>query len=148
MVRVNNEVAAVLQEYADLMAITGGDAFRVRTYRRLPGRSAGIRMTFPELDEKGLRQIPNVGASIAGKIEEHLRTGVIHQLEELRAKVPAGVRRLTMIPALGPKKAMVLYKELGIDSVSALEQAIRAASWPGCAGSAPRPGKTCCTASR
>jgi len=47
MVRVNDEVAAVLQEYADLMAITGGDAFRVRTYERLPGRSAGTPMTSP-----------------------------------------------------------------------------------------------------
>jgi hypothetical protein len=32
--------------HADLMAITGGDAFRVRTYEKA-ARSAGTRMTFP-----------------------------------------------------------------------------------------------------
>ena len=29
--RTNDEVAALLAEYADLTAITGGDAFRVRS---------------------------------------------------------------------------------------------------------------------
>ena len=134
MVRVNDEVAAVLQEYADLMAITGGDAFRVRTYEKAARSVGGYPDDISQLDEKGLRQISNVGASIAGKIEEHLRTGVIHQLEELRAKVPAGVRRLTTIPTLGPKKAMVLYEELGIDSVSALEEAIRGGKLAGLRG--------------
>lgn len=125
MARMNDEVAAVLQEYADLMAITGGDAFRVRNYEKAARSVGGYPEDISQLDETGLRQIPNVGASIAAKIDEHLRTGVIHQLEELRAKVPAGVRRLTTIPTLGPKKALVLYEELGIDSVDALEEAIR-----------------------
>ena len=134
MVRVNDEVAAVLQEYADLMAITGGDAFRVRTYEKAARSVGGYPDDISQLDEKGLRQIPNVGASIAAKIEEYLRTRVIHQLEELRAKVPAGVRRLTTIPTLGPKKAMVLYEELGIDSVGALEEAIRGGKLAGLRG--------------
>jgi DNA polymerase (family X) len=63
-----------------------------------------------------------------------LRTGAIHQLEELRAKVPAGVRRLTTIPTPGPKKAMELYEELGIDSVDALEEAIRGGKLAGLRG--------------
>jgi DNA polymerase (family 10) len=29
--RTNDEVAALLAEYADLIAITGGDAFRIRS---------------------------------------------------------------------------------------------------------------------
>jgi len=138
MVRVNDEVAAVLQEYADLMAITGGDAFRVRTYEKAARSVSGCPDDVSRLDEKGLRRIPNVGASIAAKIEEHLRTGVIHQLEELRAQVPAGVRRLTTIPTLGPKKAMVLYQELGIDSVGALEEAIRGGKLAGLRGFGPK----------
>jgi len=141
MVRVNDEVAAVLQEYADLMAITGGDAFRVRTYEKAARSVSGCPDDVSRLDEKGLRRIPNVGASIAAKIEEHLRTGVIHQLEELRAQVPAGVRRLTTIPTLGPKKAMVLYQELGIDSVGALEEAIRGGKLAGLRGFGPKTGE-------
>src|SRR6266511_1129237 len=34
MARANDEVEALLQEYADLLSISGGDAFRVRTYEK------------------------------------------------------------------------------------------------------------------
>ncbi len=124
--RVNDEVAALLAEYADLTAITGGDAFRVRTYERAARSVAGYADDIGPLDAKRLRQIPNVGASIAAKIEEYLHTGAIHQLEALRAKVPAGVRRLTEVPTLGPKRAMLLYTELGIDSLDGLAAALQA----------------------
>ncbi len=123
--RTNDEVAALLTEYADLTAITGGDPFRIRVYERAARSVAGHPEDLATLDGKGLRKIPNVGASLAAKIEEYLRTGAIHQLEELRAKVPAGVRRLTEIPGLGPKRAMALHTELGIDSVARLADAIR-----------------------
>ena len=123
--QTNDEVAALLTEYADLTSITGGDRFRIRTYERAARTVAGYPVDLGTLDEKGLREIPNVGASLAGKIEEYLRTGAIAQLEELRAKVPAGVRRLTEIPGLGPKRAMALYTDLGIDSVDGLAAAIR-----------------------
>src|SRR5215472_16188120 len=123
-VQTNDEVAALLTEYADLTSITGGDRFRIRTYERAARSVAGYPADLGTLDEKGLREIPNVGASVAAKIEEYLRTGAIGQLEELRAKVPAGVRRLTEIPGLGPKRAMALYTDLGIDSVDGLPAAV------------------------
>lgn len=123
--RTNEEVAALLAEYADLTAITGGDAFRVRVYEKAARSVGGFPRDVATMDLRGLKQIPNVGASIAAKIDEYLRTGAIHQLEELRARVPAGVRRLTEIPTLGPKRAMHLFTELGIDSVDGLAVAIR-----------------------
>jgi DNA polymerase (family 10) len=90
MVRVNDEIAAVLQEYADLMAITGGDAFRVRSYEKAARSVAGYPEDISRLDEAGLRQIPNAGASIAAKIDEQLRTGAIHQLEGAARPGPGG----------------------------------------------------------
>ncbi|MDF2712971.1 MAG: C-terminal protein, partial [Nonomuraea muscovyensis] len=126
MQRPNDVVADLLQEYADLMAITGGEAFKVRVYEKAARSVGGYAQDISGMNPAGLRRIPNVGTSIAAKIDEYLRTGAIHQLEELRGKVPAGVRRLTTIPSLGPKKAMTLYEECGIGSVEGLEAAIRA----------------------
>ena len=138
MAKTNEEVAALLTEYADITAITGGDAFRVRTYERAARSVAGYPHDLATMDAASLRRIPNVGASIATKIEEYLRTGAIQQLEELRLTVPAQVRLLTEIPTLGPKRAMVLYHELGIDSVDALADAIREGRLAGLAGFGPR----------
>ncbi|MGI5373444.1 DNA polymerase/3'-5' exonuclease PolX [Streptomyces sp. CA-251387] len=124
MARPNDEVAALLQEYADLISITGGDAFRARTYEKAARSVGGYYADVSTLDVKGLQEIPNVGKSTAQKIIEYFTTGQVSAIEELRAKIPAGVRQLTAIPTLGPKKALVLYEELGISTTEELADAI------------------------
>jgi len=124
--RVNEEVSALLREYAGLLQISGGDAFRARNYEKAARAVAGYSGDMAGLDAAGLRQIPGVGASIASKIGEYQRTGTIRAVEELRARIPPGVLELTQIPALGPKRAAALYQELGISSVGDLADAIKA----------------------
>jgi DNA polymerase (family X) len=120
----NETVAALLQEYAELLEISGGDQFRARNYEKAAKSVAGFSGDVDLLDAKTLRQIPGVGASIATKIVEFQQTGTIQALEKLRATVPDGVREMTKIPALGPKRALQLYRELGIGSVAELSEAI------------------------
>ncbi|GAA2676227.1 DNA polymerase/3'-5' exonuclease PolX [Streptomyces aculeolatus] len=120
----NEEVAALLQEYADLLSITGGDAFKARAYERAARAVAGHSADVAGLDAKELKAIPGVGASIAGKVGEYLRTGRVAAVDEARERIPAGVRELIAIPALGPKRALVLYEELGVSSVDELAAAI------------------------
>jgi DNA polymerase (family 10) len=124
MPQANDIVAALLQEYADLLQISGSDPFRARNYEKAAKSVAGYSGDVDLLDTVTLRQIPGVGASIATKIVEYQRTGTIAALEELRASVPEGVRAMTKIPALGPKRAFQLYRELGISSVTELSAAI------------------------
>ncbi|OIK03801.1 DNA polymerase/3'-5' exonuclease PolX [Streptomyces monashensis] len=126
MARPNEEVEALLREYADLIAITGGDAFKARAYEKAARAIGGYPADIATLDPAGLREIPNVGRSIAEKVAEYLRTGKMAVVEERRAKIPAGVRELTAIPGLGPKKALRLYEDLHIASVSELASAIEA----------------------
>ncbi|MEW2623111.1 DNA polymerase/3'-5' exonuclease PolX [Streptomyces sp. NPDC048106] len=126
MARVNDEVEAILREYADLLAITGGDAFKARAYEKAARAVGGYPADIAKLDEDGLREIPNVGRSIAEKVIEYLRTGRMAVVEERRAGIPAGVRQLIAIPTLGPKKALRLYEDLHISSVSELAAAIEA----------------------
>jgi DNA polymerase (family 10) len=124
--RPNDEVEALLQEYADLIAITGGDAFKARAYEKAARAIGGYPADISRLDEDGLREIPNVGKSIADKVAEYLRTGKMAVVEERRARIPAGVRELITIPTLGPKKALRLYEDLHISSVNELAAAIEA----------------------
>ncbi|MGH3321794.1 MAG: DNA polymerase/3'-5' exonuclease PolX [Streptosporangiaceae bacterium] len=126
MARRNGEVADLFQEYADLITITGGSAHRARAYERAARSIAGHHDDVGTLGLKGLQQVPNVGRSIAEKIQEYLGGGRVEAVEELRAQIPAGVRQLTAIPTLGPKKAMALYEELGVASVDELVDAIKA----------------------
>lgn len=121
MARANDEAAAALEEYAELFALTGGDAFRVRSYQKAAKAIAG----FPEdISVVDVRSVPGVGEAIALKMEEFLQRGSFRQLDGLRERVPDGVRRLTKVPTLGPKTAIMLFEEFGIDSPAALGEAI------------------------
>ncbi|HEV2256663.1 MAG TPA: DNA polymerase/3'-5' exonuclease PolX [Streptosporangiaceae bacterium] len=134
MAWLNEEVAALLREYAELTQITGGDVFRARNYEKAARSVRGWAEDISRLDAKGLRAIPGVGSSIAAKIAEYLATGRIAALDELRAKIPAGVLELTRVPGLGPKRALQLNHDLGIQSVDELAAAVKAGRLEGLAG--------------
>ncbi|MFI6322706.1 DNA polymerase/3'-5' exonuclease PolX [Nonomuraea sp. NPDC050556] len=121
MARANDEAAAALEEYAELFALTGGDAFRVRSYQKAAKAIAGFPDDISVVD---VRKVPGVGEAIALKMEEFLQRGSFRQLDGLRERVPDGVRRLTKVPSLGPKTAIMLFEEFGIDSPAALGEAI------------------------
>jgi DNA polymerase (family X) len=139
--RLNEEVAGLLREYAELSQITGGDVFRTRNYEKAARSVRGWGEDVGQLDVKGLRVIPGVGASIAAKIAEYLQTGRIAALDELRAQIPAGVLELTRVPGLGPKRALQLHHDLGVSSVPELAAAIKAGRLEGLPGFGARSGE-------
>jgi DNA polymerase (family X) len=124
MTRANDEVEAVLLEYADLISILSEDRFKPRAYEKAARAVGGYPAEVDGLDLKAILQIPSVGKSIGEKIHEFLTTGAISSLEDLRAQIPSGVRAMMGVQGLGPKKAMALYRELGISSVDELRDAV------------------------
>jgi DNA polymerase (family 10) len=138
MASMNEAVAGLLREYAELLAITGGDPFRARNYEKAAKAVAGHPADVTAMPEPALTSIPGVGKSIAAKITEFKRTGTIKAVEEQRAKVPPGVRELTRVPGLGPKRAMQLSRELGIATVSDLEAAVSEGKLRNIAGFGPK----------
>jgi DNA polymerase (family 10) len=141
MAWLNEEVAGLLREYAELTQITGGDVFRARNYEKAARSVRGWGDDIGPLDARALRAIPSVGASIAAKIAEYRDTGTIGALEELRAQIPPGVLELTRVPGLGPKRALQLNRELGVESVDDLAAAITAGRLDGLGGFGAKSGE-------
>jgi DNA polymerase (family X) len=136
--RANDTVEAVLLEYADLLSISSGDPFKPRAYEKAARAVGGYHSDVSQLDLKGILEIPSVGRSIGEKVEEFLRTGTIESLEELRSKIPAGVRQMMSVPGLGPKKALALYTDLGISNVEELLHAVDAGQLSDLKGFGPK----------
>jgi DNA polymerase (family X) len=126
MPKANDQTAALLEEYADLLEMTGGDPFRARVYTKAARAIAAYPQDVAELTAAALLRIPGVGKSIAAKVAEITRTGTFAELEDVRSDIPDGVRQLTRIPALGPRRALQLYRELTISSPDQLREAIEA----------------------
>jgi DNA polymerase (family X) len=138
MASMNDAVAGLLREYAELLAITGGDPFRARNYDKAAKAIAGHPADIADMSEQALTAIPGVGKSTAAKVAEFKRTGTIKALEELRGTIPPGVRELTRVPGLGPKRALALSKDLGIATVSDLQAAVNEGKLRNLAGFGPR----------
>ncbi|WP_042386616.1 DNA polymerase/3'-5' exonuclease PolX [Streptacidiphilus melanogenes] len=126
MARLNDQVQALLEEYADLLTITGGDAFRARAYEKSARAIGGWPADLAAMDPKDILEIPGVGKSTVGKIDEVRRTGSLEAVEKLRQKIPPGVRAMMKVPGVGPKRALTLHQDLGVSTVEELRAAAQA----------------------
>jgi DNA polymerase (family 10) len=119
----NEDVATVLFEIADLLDLQGV-AFKPNAYRRAARNINALEEDINKIAAEGrLRDIPGVGEAMTKKIEELVATGKLDYLAQLRSEVPPGLVEILKIPDVGPKTAMILYKELGISTVDGLKEA-------------------------
>ena len=138
MASMNEEVAALLREYAGLLGLTGGDPFRARNYEKAAKSVGGYPDDIGAIPDTGLTKIPGVGSSIAAKIAEYRRSGTIKAVDDLRAMVPPGALLLSKVPGVGPKRALQIAGGLGVGSVAELNEAVRAGRLRGVAGFGPK----------
>jgi DNA polymerase (family 10) len=122
----NPEIAMVFEEIADLLELLGENPFRARAYRNA---ARTIRELPQPLEEMArdlrcrLEDLPGIGKDLAEKIRTLIATSDLPMRQELRQKIPPGVRELLMVPGLGPKRAYALYQQLGIESLEQLKTA-------------------------
>jgi histidinol phosphatase-like PHP family hydrolase len=138
MASINEEVAALLREYAELLWLTGGDLFRTRNYEKAAKSVGGYPEDIGAIPDTALTKIPGVGSSIAGKIAEYRQTGTIKAVDDLRATVPPGTLLLAKVPGVGPKRALQIAIGLGVSSVGELDEAVKSGRLRTVAGFGPK----------
>jgi DNA polymerase (family 10) len=122
----NPEVAQIFDEVADLLELQGANPFRIRAYRRAATTVRDLAQPLAKIAAKSpkrLTELPGIGADLAEKIATIVKTGDLPLRQELRKKVPAGLRELMLVPGCGPKRVMILHKKLTVNSIDDLRQA-------------------------
>lgn len=121
------EIAAVLDEIAMLMELTGENPFKIRAY------SAGARILenltedLGELIDGGkLADIPGLGEALVDKITTLRRDGILPFHRKLKAAIPAGLLEVMQIPGLGPKKVRALWTLLAVEDLAKLKEVCEA----------------------
>jgi DNA polymerase (family X) len=125
----NREIAAAFDQVADLLEFQNANPFRVRAYRNGARKLKDYGASLADLaltNPAALLDIEGVGKDLAEKITTLVTTGELPQLVELQAAIPAGVLALLRVPGLGPKRAAILHKELGVQSLDMLRSACEA----------------------
>ncbi len=138
----NPAVAALLREMAELLQAQGEEnAFRIAAYRYAAETVATLERPVREIFERegigGLDALPTIGAGIAAAIAEIVQTGHWTKLERLRGGA-APEALLRTVPGVGPRLALQLHEELGIDTLEGLEAAAHDGRLEALAGVGPR----------
>lgn len=122
----NAAIAKVFQDIADLLELKGENTFKIRAYQKAARAIEHSPREIEQMVKEGadLKEIPGVGDAIAKKTVELVTTGRLHYYDELRAEFPEGISDLLDIPGVGPKIAVRLGSELGVQSVDDLEAAV------------------------
>ena len=122
----NRELADTFTLIANLLEIKGEVIYVTLAYRKAAESLLSLGQDANVYWKEGrLREIPGVGKAIADKIDELLRTGQLGFLENLKQEVPAELAEWLQVPGLGPKKAALIWKELGITRLAQLGEAAR-----------------------
>ncbi|MEM9353135.1 MAG: DNA polymerase/3'-5' exonuclease PolX [Planctomycetota bacterium] len=125
----NKDIAGVFDQLADLLEFQDANPFRVRSYRsgarKIGDLSEPVSAVVAD-ESRSLTDMDGIGKALSEKIVELLTTGRLAALDELKAVVPESVLALMRVPGMGPKKAAVLYKELGVESLDDLREACEA----------------------
>lgn len=116
----NAEVADKLERIGQLFQIKN-DRWRATSYLS----AARLMRSCTDIETTDPKSLTGIGDSIAKCIDQILRTGTSDKLQALEKEPNAMALGLTVIPGIGPKTAMKIAKEFGIDTVEKLEAALR-----------------------
>jgi DNA polymerase (family 10) len=122
----NKDIAHILDRIADLLETQNANPFRIRSYRQGAESIRNWRKPVAKIVEQGdhesLKDIPNIGDSLAGVIEEVVQRGRSSLLSRLQGEV-SPVDVFTQVPGIGKELAQRIADQLGIDTLEELELA-------------------------
>ncbi len=131
----NAEIATILETLAELMELDEVNKFKFIAVQNAARRVAESNFSIESRAADGtLTEIPDIGKSIAAKIEEIVATGKLGELEEYFQKYPPSLVEIERVQGVGPRTARRVWEELGISTMAELEAAARDGSIAGLAG--------------
>ena len=119
-----SQVVSVLEQVAVLLELEGANPFRVRAYQNGSRALASMEDDLLTVIQQGnLTDVKGIGKGISSLVDEAVLKGTWGDLQKLYDRVPRGLIEIVGIPGLGPKRARLMYQELGVDSVESLKAA-------------------------
>jgi DNA polymerase (family X) len=124
---LNEDIYRLLNQIADLLEMQEASTFKVNAYRNAATEIArmpeDLKKTALKRDIKKLEAMPAIGHSIANLIIDYYQNGHSRYLNRLMGDV-SFEQVIERIPGIGPELARRITRELNIDTLEELEQAV------------------------
>ena len=142
---INDEIKTIFEQLGAGLELLGENSFKTGAHKRVARQLADMPQDVRDLVEQDrstaearLTALPDFGKGAVRRILEWVDTGEVSDHQKMLNKVPVGLFDLLAIPGLGPKATAILWKELGIESLSDLKSALES---PEAIEALPRMGK-------
>jgi len=130
---INEKIAQIFTEIAEMLEVLGENPFRARAYERAAetvrraSDLAVLRARDMSADPNGVAKsivdLPGIGDDLYKKILEIMDTGACKMHERLKRKLSPGILDILHVRGIGPKKARLFLTALGVDTVDKLKAA-------------------------
>lgn len=116
----NKTIARTLRLLSQLMELHNENPFKIRSIANAAFKVDKLPYPIASRSLAEMEQIEGLGKSITSKIWELVHTNSIKDLADLLNLTPPGIVEMMQIKGLGPKKILVIWKDLGIENVGEL----------------------------
>jgi DNA polymerase (family 10) len=116
----NKDLSRFFRFHAKLLELHGENPNRIRSFESVAFRLERMPAELTSIPPSQFEFTEGIGKSFAEKIRQVMDSGLTPEFHELLEKTPPGVIEIMNIKGLGPKKASVIWKEMGIASISEL----------------------------
>jgi len=116
----NKAIARTLRLLSQLMELHSENPFKIKTIANAALKVDKLSFAIADKSLLEMEQVERLGKSTAAKIWGLVHENSIPELHNLIEKTPEGIVEMLGIKGIGPKKIIVIWKDLGIENVGEL----------------------------
>ena len=116
----NKAIARTLRLLSQLMELHNENPFKIKTIANAALKVDKLSFAIADKSLSEMEQVEGLGKSTAAKIWGLVHENSIPELHNLIEKTPEGIVEMLGIKGIGPKKIIVIWKDLGIENVGEL----------------------------
>jgi DNA polymerase (family 10) len=116
----NKTIARSLRLLSQLMELHNENPFKIKSIANAAFKIDKLPFAISTKSQEEIEQIDGLGKSTALKVCELLQSGTMTELQSILANTPEGIVEMLGIKGIGPKKIVVIWKDLGIENIGEL----------------------------
>lgn len=116
----NKTIARTLRFLSQLMELHEENPFKIKSIANAYFKVDKLPFALKDKPIEDIDKIEGIGKGLASKIIELLQTGELKELNEIIGQTPDGIIEMLGIKGIGPKKILIIWRALGIESIGEL----------------------------
>jgi DNA polymerase (family 10) len=116
----NKAISRTLRLLSQLMELHNENPFKIKSVANAAFKVDKLPYPVRTKSLEEIALIDGLGKSMSAKVWELLQTGTMTELQNILNETPEGIVEMLGIKGIGPKKIMVIWKELAIENIGEL----------------------------